>query len=229
MKVKGNNIPEAIHIERYLPKAGYVEVRLTENAVQLEENLWQYDEYVLQIPQRENLAEEIEANLHDWLITGRTLEVNDNASEMADRKATMDVLGVSTPAQAEAKHNAMVNAGAMLTDEQAVTVIDLYDEWAVGVTYAVDARIRYGEKLYKVLQEHTSQADWTPDAVPALYVEVAPAGQYREIKDGMLSTEAFAKGEIGWWKEKDNLYESLFNGNVYTPDSYPDGWQKVGE
>ena len=229
MKVKGNLIPEAIHIERYLPKAGYVEVRLTENAVQLEENLWQYDEYVLQIPQRENLAEEIEANLHDWLITGRTLEVNDNASEMADRKATMDVLGVQTPAQAEAKHNAMVNAGAMLTDEQAVTVIDLYDEWAVGVTYAVDTRIRYGEKLYKVLQDHTTQADWTPDVTPALYVEVAPAGEYREIKDGMLSTEAFAKGEIGWWETKENLYESLIDGNVYTPVSYPDGWQKVGE
>ena len=229
MKVKGNNLPEAVHIERYLPKAGYVEVRLTENVTQIEENLFEYDEYVLQIPQRENLAEEIEANLHDWLITGRTLEVNDNASEMADRKATMDVLGVQTPAQAEAKHNAMVNAGAMLTDEQAVTVIDLYDEWAVGVTYAVDTRIRYGEKLYKVLQDHTTQADWTPDKTPALYVEVAPVGQYREIKDNMLATEAFAKGEIGWWKEKDNLYESLFDGNVYTPDSYPNGWQKVGE
>ena len=227
MKVKGNNLPEAVHIERYLPKAGYVEVRLTENAVQLEENLWEYDEYVLHV--QGVTKEQIEENLSDWLITGRTLEVNENASEMADRKATMDVLGVSTPAQAEAKHNAMVNAGAMLTDEQAVTVIDLYDEWAVGVTYKVDARIRYGEKLYKVLQEHTAQADWTPDAVPALYVEVAPEGQYREIKDGMLSTEAFAKGEIGWYKTKDNLYESLIEANTYTPDSYPAGWQKVGE
>lgn len=227
MKVKGNNLPEAVHIERYLPKAGYVEVRLTENAVQLEENLWEYDEYVLHV--KGVTKEEVEANLSDWLITGRTLEVNENASEMADRKATMDVLGVATPAQAEAKHNAMVNAGAMLTDEQAVEVIDLYDEWAVGVTYKVNTRIRYGEKLYKVLQEHTVQADWTPDVTPALYVEVAPAGQYREIKDGMLATEAFAKGEIGWYKTKDNLYKSLFDGNVYTPDSYPNGWQKVGE
>ena len=227
MKVKGNAIPEAIHIERYLPKAGYVEVRLTENAVQLEENLWQYDEYVLQIPQRENLAEEIEANLHDWLITGRTLEVNDNASEMADRKATMDVLGVENPAQAEAKHNAIISAGAMLTDEQAVTVIDLYDEWAVGVEVFAGERKQFEGKLYKVLQDHTTQADWTPDKTPALYVEVAPVGEYREIKDNMLATEAFAKGEIGWWREKSNLYESLIDANVYTPESYPNGWEKV--
>lgn len=225
MKVKGNNLPEAVHIERYLPKAGYVEVRLTENAVQLEENLWQYDEYVLHV--QGVTKEEVEANLGDWLITGRTLEVNENASEMADRKATMDVLGVSTPAQAEAKHNAIVSAGAMLTDAQALEVIDLYDEWAVNKQVYAGNRIQFEGKLYKVLQDHTTQADWTPDVTPALYVEVGYG--YREIKDGMLSTEAFAKGEIGWYKTKDNLYQSLFDGNVYTPVSYPDGWQKVGE
>ena len=131
--------------------------------------------------------------------------------------------------QAQAKHNAMVNAGAMLTDEQALEVIDLYDEWKPDVAYEVDNRVRYEEKLYKCLQAHTSQSDWMPTATPALWVEIAAPGEYREIKDNMLPTEAFAKGEIGWWKTKDNLYESLFDGNVYTPDSYPDGWQKVGE
>ena len=227
MKVTGNNIPEAVHIERYLPKAGYVEVRLTENATQLEDNLWQYDEYVLHV--KGVTKEEVETNLNDWLITGRTLEVNENASVMADRKATMDVLGVQNVSQAEAKHTAMVSAGAMLTDEQAVTVIELYDEWAVCVAYAVDDRIRYGEKLYKCLQAHTSQADWTPTATPALWVEVAAPGEYREIKDNMLPTESFAKGEIGWYKTKDNLWKSLIDNNVWTPDTYPAGWEKYAE
>lgn len=227
MKVTGNNIPEAVHIERYLPKAGYVEVRLTENATRLEDNLWQYDEYVLRV--RGVTKEEVEANLNDWLITGRNLEVNENASEMADRKATMDVLGVSTPAQAEAKQAAITTAGAMLTDEQALEVIDLYDEWKPDVAYGVDNRVRYEEKLYKCLQAHTSQADWIPTATPALWVEVAAPGEYREIKDNMLPTEAFAKGEIGWYKTKDNLWKSLIDANVYTPVSYPAGWEKVGE
>lgn len=229
MKVKGNAIPKPIHIEAYPPKQGYVEVRLTENVQQLEENLYQYDEYVLQVKEQVDLRGEIEANLNDWLITGRTLEVNENASIMVDRKATMDVLGVENVAQAEAKHNAIVSAGAMLTDEQAVEVIDLYDEWAVNKQVYEGNRIQFEGKLYKVLQDHTTQADWTPDVTPALYVEVAPAGQYREIKDGMLSTEAFALDEIGWYKTKDNLWKSTIDANVYTPDSYPDGWQKVGE
>lgn len=34
-------------------------------------------------------------------------------------------------------------------------------------------RLRYGDKLYKVLQDHTSQADWTPDTAVSLYVEVS--------------------------------------------------------
>ena len=227
MKVKGNNIPEAIHIERYLPKSGYVEVRLTENAVQLDENLWQYDEYCLQIPQRENLAEEIEANLHDWLITGRTLEVNDNASEMADRKATMDVLGVENVAQAETKKAAIDTAGNMLTDEQAVAVPALFDSWKPNVEVVVDQRLERNEKLYKVLQAHTTQEGWEPEVTPALFVEVAKEGEYREIKDNMLPTEAFDLNEIGWYKTKDNLYKSLIASNVYTPETYPAGWEKV--
>lgn len=116
-----------------------------------------------------------------------------------------------------------------LTDEEAVKVKGLYLPWEVGIKYSVDDVRRYGDKLYRCLQAHTSQADWTPDAVPALWVEVAAPGEYREIKDNMLSTEAFAKGEIGWYQTKDNLWKSIIDANVWTPDSYPAGWEKYTE
>lgn len=132
-----------------------------------------------------------------------------------------------TVEQAQAKKAAIDTAGNMLTDEQAIEVIDLYDEWAVNKQVYAGNRIQFEGELYKVLQDHTTQADWTPDVTPALYVKVGYG--YREIKENMMATEAFAKGEIGWYKTKDNLYESLFDGNAYTPDSYPNGWQKVGE
>ena len=132
-------------------------------------------------------------------------------------------------AQAQAIRGDINTVTATLTDAQAVKVKALYLPWEVGVAYVVGEVRRYGDKLYRCLQGHTSQEDWTPTVAPSLWVEVAAEGEYREIKDGMLSTEAFAKGEIGWWQTKDNLYESLIDGNVYTPDSYPAGWQKVGE
>jgi hypothetical protein len=80
-------------------------------------------------------------------------------------------------------------------------------------------------KLYRCIQAHTTQAEWKPALVPALWVEIAPAGEYREIKENMLSTEAFALGEIGWYKVKTDLYKSLIPNNVYTPVTYPAGWE----
>ena len=130
-------------------------------------------------------------------------------------------------AQAQAIRNAMGKVTATLTDEQAIEVKELYPLWATDTAYAVDTIVRYEDKLYRCLQAHTSQANWTPNATPALWVEVAPPNEYREIKDNMLPTEAFALDEIGWYKSKDNLWLSLIPANTYTPETYPAGWEKV--
>lgn len=61
---------------------------------------------------------------------------------------------------------------AKLTDTEAAEIATLFPAWKVGVWYNIGDRVKYNEKLYKVLQAHTSQADWTPDIVPALYQEV---------------------------------------------------------
>lgn len=103
----------------------------------------------------------------------------------------------------------------------------LFPEWATDTYCEIGAIRQYNTLLYKCLQAHTSQPAWTPDATPALWVEVAAPGEYREIKDNMLPTEAFALGEIGWYKSKDNLWKSLIPANTYTPETYPSGWEKV--
>lgn len=41
--------------------------------------------------------------------------------------------------------------------------------WAVGVAYKVNDIVTYNGSTYKCLQAHTSQATWTPPAVPALW------------------------------------------------------------
>lgn len=52
-------------------------------------------------------------------------------------------------------------AQAGLDDDTAITAVELFPAWAIGVAYAVGARINYGGLLYKCAQAHTSQADWT--------------------------------------------------------------------
>ena len=94
MRVKGNVSPNVLDIERYRPMHGYVEVRLRENINEVtvvdgmteqEIKMFEYDEYTFVLPDREGLRNEIEANLTDWLAAGRTLEVNPNASIVADQ------------------------------------------------------------------------------------------------------------------------------------------------
>ena len=70
----------------------------------------------------------------------------------------------------------IVKASVSLPDEDALEAVELFPAWAADTEYAADMRLRYGEKLYRVVQGHTSQSDWTPDVTPALYTEVALPG-----------------------------------------------------
>ena len=57
-------------------------------------------------------------------------------------------------------------------DNTALTGMELYPVWAVGLAVEVGQRYQYGDRLYKVVQAHTTQADWTPDATPALWAVI---------------------------------------------------------
>ena len=59
-------------------------------------SMFEYDEYTFVLPDREGLREDIEANMADWLVTGRTLEVNEGASIIYEMKAALEILGVNT-------------------------------------------------------------------------------------------------------------------------------------
>ena len=74
--------------------------------------------------------------------------------------------------------NEREQAASMLTDEQAATIPTLYPLWVEGEAVKLNDRRLYEERLYKCLQEHTTQADWTPDKTPSLWVvlDVAHAG-----------------------------------------------------
>lgn len=82
--------------------------------------------------------------------------------------------------QAQAIRASMDAAAIVLTDEQATKAPRLYPTWAAGLTVKTGDRIYYPrtDRLYKVVSDHTTQADWTPDAVPALYtvIDVAHSG-----------------------------------------------------
>lgn len=86
MRVQGNINPNPISVTDYRPIPGTAEIRLRENVVQIGDNLYEYDEYTIHLPDRDGLEQDIRDNLEDWLITLKTLEVNQNASIVADQR-----------------------------------------------------------------------------------------------------------------------------------------------
>lgn len=71
----------------------------------------------------------------------------------------------------------IVKASASLSDEDALGGVELFPVYKIGEAYKRGFRFRFGTKLIKVLQDHTSQADWVPDSTPSLYAEVEEPGQ----------------------------------------------------
>ena len=105
-----------------------------------------------------------------------------------------------------------------LSDAQALQVPMLFDEFdGNGVAYEVGKRVLYNGVLYKVIQAHTSQAEWTPTAAPSLFAKVI-----NETIDGSIpefeqpdSTNPYMKGDRVIFNGK--VYESLIDNNVYSP------------
>ena len=122
----------------------------------------------------------------------------------------------------------MHKAAVSLPDEDALEAVELFPAWKADTAYAADERIRYGEKLYRCVQAHTSQADWTPDATPALWTEVAKPGEIPVWKQPTGAQDAYNKGDRVWYPAKDTtVYESTIDGNVWSPADYPQGWTEV--
>ena len=123
----------------------------------------------------------------------------------------------------------MIEKGsASLPDDDALEAVELFPKWEVGVAYSVCERVQYNGKLYKVVQAHTSQADWTPDVVPALFTEVAKPGEIPVWKQPTGAQDAYNKGNKVWYPDVNTtVYESVIDSNVWSPNDYPQGWKVV--
>lgn len=117
-----------------------------------------------------------------------------------------------------------------LSEEQAIEVATVFPPWEANRTYAVGEIISYGEnstgdpQLYKIVQAHTSQADWLPDATPALYDPIGlDDSGYPVWTRPSGAHDAYNTGDVVNYNG--TLYRSKIDGNAWSPDEYPDGWE----
>ena len=132
---------------------------------------------------------------------------------------------------AEQLRRALQMFAATLTDEQAMEVATVYPIWVAGHAYAVgdiishDVNSTGDPQLYKVVQAHTSQAEWLPgQGTDSLYDAIGlDGGGYPIWSQPSGAHDAYNKGDIVSYNG--TLYRSLIDGNTWSPDAYPDGWE----
>ena len=116
-------------------------------------------------------------------------------------------------------------AAVSLPDEDALEAVELFPAWAADTAYAADERIRYSGKLYRCVQSHTSQSEWTPDATPALWTEVAKPGEIPVWKQPTGAQDAYQTGDKVHYPDADGaVYVSTVDNNVWEPGAY--GWEE---
>ena len=116
-------------------------------------------------------------------------------------------------------------AAVSLSDEDALEAVNLFPTWN-GDTheYLKDERVLYENILYKCLQSHISQPNWTPTTSPSLWAKVLIPNE-NEIPEWEQpdSTNPYMKGDKVSYNG--TIYESTIDNNVWAPGVY--GWNAI--
>ena len=112
-----------------------------------------------------------------------------------------------------------------LDENELLDMIDLYEGYQVDKLYKVGDIFKYEGKLYKVIQEHTSQDDWIPSELPALYLNMMPENVIPEWVQPTMAENAYNIGDKVIFEGK--VYESVIDGNAHSPAANPAGWKEI--
>ena len=120
---------------------------------------------------------------------------------------------------------AMDAAAAALTDDEALKAAALYPAWSAQDTYDAGERVRFDGTLYKCLQPHAAQPDWTPTAAPSLWAKVLTSDTGEALPwEQPESTNPYMKGDKVTHGGK--TWVSAIDNNVWEPGVY--GWEETG-
>lgn len=113
-------------------------------------------------------------------------------------------------------------AAAQQSDELALQSVELFPKWEAGINVTAGDRYQYNSVLYRVVQSHTTQDNWTPDITPALWTVVS-LEEWPEWVQPIGASDAYNKGDKVSHNEKH--WESDVDANVWEPGVY--GWSEV--
>lgn len=111
-----------------------------------------------------------------------------------------------------------------IDDITALEHLDIFSPWVSGMIYNTGALRKYNDELYRCVQNHTAQIDWTPDIALSLWTKIGdPNEEYPTWSQPIGAHDAYLKGdkvthnEIKWVSNCD--------ANIWEPGVY--GWDIV--
>ena len=111
------------------------------------------------------------------------------------------------------------------TDTQASLAVSVYPTLKQdGSLIKSGTRINHNGTIIRAAVDLYDTETNSPENAPTLWEALNYKDGYRIIPEVITVGTAFSKGELGWWNGE--LYESLVNSNVYTPDQYAPNWSK---
>lgn len=122
-----------------------------------------------------------------------------------------------------------------LTEDEAMEIATIYDDWKPGKAYRGGEYVTYGTndvgdpQLYRVIdgKPHTSQADWTPDVTASLYTPIGLDDTGHPVWSAPTGAhDAYNVGDIVNYGGE--LFESQINGNTVVPGTDDRYWKKYG-
>ena len=121
------------------------------------------------------------------------------------------------------KLRAMIEKAAVsLSDADATGVPELFPAWKPDTNYVVGDRRQFGGILWKCIQAHHSQDDWTPDVAVSLWARTS-ADEWPEWIQPTGASDAYQAGDKVSHNEKH--WTSDVNNNVWEPGVY--GWSEA--
>ena len=157
-----------------------------------------------------------EGNCYDWYEIDKHIRYVDKTGPI---KETVEKIGTA----ASIAFVTMAENGT-IDEVTAGEHTDLFAEWEPDVSYSVGSLRAYNGSLYRCIQAHTSQDDWTPDVSASLWAKAAdPAEEWPEWSQPIGASDAYMDGDKV--SHNDKHWKSTVDNNVWEPGVY--GWEEA--
>lgn len=120
----------------------------------------------------------------------------------------------------------IVYGSESLDDKIASETPELFDKLNEnGELVKVGTRINWNGVIKRASVDLWDTKENNPDNAPTLWEDINYKDGIRIIPETITTGTMFMKDELGYWGE--DLYKSLIDNNVWTPITYPAGWELV--